>query len=84
MALTPHSRYTEGMRTRLVMADQRPVRRAKKSKKTLIATQGKPLSKTLVDAFLHDALHRPTKLRGAKEVWDKEWDELLKDVTGND
>jgi virulence-associated protein VagC len=39
-----------------------------------------PEFKTFVAALLHDAMRRPAKLREVKEVWDKEWDDLLKDV----
>lgn len=42
--------------------------------------EGEPEFKTFVAALLQDALRRPSKLREAKEVWDKEWDDLLKDV----
>lgn len=39
-----------------------------------------PEFKAFVTALLQDAMKRPKKLRGVKEVWDKEWDELLKGV----
>lgn len=39
-----------------------------------------PEFKTFVGALLQDAMQRPSKLRDVKEVWDKEWDDLLKDV----
>lgn len=44
-----------------------------------------PEFKTFVAALLHDAMRRPRKLRDAEDVWDAEWDELLKGVPrGND
>lgn len=46
--------------------------------------EGEPEFKAFAGAILHDALRRPSKLRGPKEVWDKEWDELLKGVSGKD
>lgn len=42
--------------------------------------ENEPEFKAFVYALLHDAMRRPTKLRDIKEVWDEEWDELLKDV----
>lgn len=46
--------------------------------------EGEPEFKTFVAALLHDALARPSKLRSAGEVWDAEWDELLKDLPPGD
>jgi virulence-associated protein VagC len=41
-------------------------------------------SEPLFDQFIHslvlDSMKHPQKLRSVKEVWDKEWDELLKGV----
>lgn len=39
-----------------------------------------PEFKAFIAALLHDAMKRPERLRGVKEVWDKEWEELLKGV----
>ena len=49
-------------------------------KRELDTIEAEPEFKTFVAALLHDAMHRPAKLRDVKEVWDKEWDDLLKDV----
>lgn len=49
-------------------------------KRELDTIEQEPEFKTFVAALLQDAMHRPAKLRDAKEVWDKEWDDLLKDV----
>lgn len=46
--------------------------------------EGEPEFKAFAGALLHDVLRRPSKLRHAKEVWGKEWDELLKGVSGKD
>ena len=35
---------------------------------------------TFIQALMVDAMKHPEKLRQAKEVWDEEWDELLKGV----
>ncbi len=49
-------------------------------KSELDTIEREPEFKTFVAALLQDAMHRPARLREAKEVWDKEWDALLKDV----
>lgn len=33
-------------------------------------------------ALAEDALKHPSKLKTAKEVWDSEWDDLLRGVSG--
>jgi len=42
--------------------------------------ESEPEFKTFVKALLEDALKNPTKLKAMNQVWDKEWDELLKGV----
>jgi len=49
-------------------------------KRDLDTIEGEPEFKAFATALLHDALKRPAKLRGVKEVWDEGWDELLKGV----
>ena len=49
-------------------------------KRGLDTIENEPEFATFVTALLHDALRRPAKLRNVQEVWDREWDELLKDV----
>lgn len=67
--------------------NQKTVKIEKRDDTIVIAPKGEldtieqdPEFKAFVGALLHDALHRPAKLREAKEVWDEEWDALLKDV----
>lgn len=55
---------------RIVIAPQRE----------LDSIEHEPEFKAFISALLQDAMQRPAKLRDAKEVWDKEWDELLKGV----
>ena len=50
------------------------------AKRGLHNIEQEPEFKAFVSALLHDAMKRPAKIRGVKEVWDNEWDELLKDV----
>ncbi|HBL17587.1 MAG: hypothetical protein A2X36_09900 [Elusimicrobia bacterium GWA2_69_24] len=49
-------------------------------KRELDTIEQEPEFAAFAAALLRDALRRPSKLRDAKEVWDKEWDELLKGV----
>ncbi|OGS04281.1 MAG: hypothetical protein A3G41_04100 [Elusimicrobia bacterium RIFCSPLOWO2_12_FULL_59_9] len=51
-------------------------------KRELDNIEQEPEFGAFVAALLHDAMKRPAKLRGVKDVWDKEWDELLKGVPG--
>lgn len=43
-----------------------------------------PLFSEFINAILIDALKHPEKLKDTKEVWDREWDELLKHVSVDD
>lgn len=50
-------------------------------KRELDTIEQEPEFKAFVAALLRDAMRRPARLRKAEEVWDKEWDDLLKDVS---
>ena len=39
-----------------------------------------PLFSKFIHALAVDAMKHPERLHNVKEVWDQEWDELLKDV----
>ncbi len=56
------------------IAQMREIRRRRKQKK--LFTQ-------FLDSIKEDANSNPDKLKDAKEVWDAEWDKLLKDVKDN-
>ena len=53
-------------------------------KRELDTIEQEPEFRTFVAALLQDAMRRPSKLRDVKEVWDKEWGDLLKDVSRGD
>ena len=53
-------------------------------KTELDTIESEPLFAEFINALVVDAMKHPEKLRGAKEVWDKEWDKLLKGVTADD
>ena len=62
--------HVERERERLVIVPQQE----------LDTIEHEPEFKAFVSALLQDAFHRPSKLRDAGDVWDKEWDALLKGV----
>lgn len=43
-----------------------------------------PLFAEFIQALAADAMKHPEKLHEVKEVWDEEWDDLLKGVTVDD
>lgn len=51
-----------------------------RSKSELDTIESEPLFANFIRALALDAMKHPDKLRQTKEVWDKEWDELLKGV----
>lgn len=42
--------------------------------------ESEPEFNVFVKALVEDALKHPERLKDINQVWDKEWDELLKDV----
>lgn len=46
--------------------------------------ESEPLFAEFVNALAVDAMKHPEKLGDAREVWDREWDELLQGVTADD
>jgi virulence-associated protein VagC len=50
-------------------------------KTELDTIETEPLFAEFISALAVDAMKHPEKLHAVKEVWDKEWDELLKGVT---
>ena len=53
-------------------------------KSELDTIESEPLFANFIQALAFDAMKHPEKLRQSREVWDKEWDELLKDVKAAD
>jgi virulence-associated protein VagC len=46
--------------------------------------ESEPEFKSFVKALVNDSLKHPGKLKDLTQVWDKEWDKLLKGVTVDD
>lgn len=55
-----------------------------RSKTELDTIELEPLFAEFISALAVDAMKHPEKLHTAKEVWDKEWDVLLKGVMDNE
>lgn len=72
--------FVRDLRSKTVVIESREDRIVIAPKRELDTIEQEPEFKTFVAALLQDALRRPAKLREAKEVWDKEWDDLLKGV----
>lgn len=53
-------------------------------KTELDTIESEPLFAEFINALIVDAMKHPEKLHSAKEVWDKEWDQLLKGVTADE
>lgn len=49
-------------------------------KRELDTIEQEPEFQTFAEVLLKDAMRRPSKLRDVKEVWDKDWGDLLKGV----
>ncbi len=64
-----------------VILESTPKELSIRPKKELDNIESDPLFAEFINALAVDAMKHPEKLREAKKVWDKEWDELLKGVT---
>ncbi len=53
-------------------------------KSELDELESEPLFAGFIQAIVVDAMKHPEKLRQSGEVWDKEWNELLKGVKAAD
>ena len=50
------------------------------NKNSLDNIESEPEFNVFVKALIEDALKHPERLKDINQVWDKEWEELLKDV----
>ena len=50
------------------------------NKTSLDNIESEPEFNVFVKALIEDALKHPERLKEMNQVWDKEWEELLKDV----
>ena len=67
-----------------VIVEYRAKKLSIRPKTELETIESEPLFAHFVRALAIDAMKRPERLRSAKEVWDKEWDDLLKGIKADD
>jgi antitoxin component of MazEF toxin-antitoxin module len=78
MDFVKHTGVTE------VILETSPKKISIRPKTELDTIESEPLFTEFISALASDAMKHPEKLRDTKEIWDKEWDELLKGVTADD
>jgi len=64
-----------------VILEAAPEKVSIRPKTELDTIESEPLFAEFINALAVDAMKHPGKTRSAKEVWGKEWDNLLKGVT---
>ena len=67
-----------------VIIETSPKKISIRPKTGLDTIESEPMFAEFINALAADAMKHPEKLREAKEVWDKEWDDLLNGVTSDD
>jgi len=72
--------FVRDLHSKSVVIEQQQGRLVIAAKRDLDTIEREPEFKAFVAKLLREAMSRPSKLKGVKEVWDKEWDDLLKDV----
>lgn len=72
--------FVRELHTKSVVIERQQDRIVIAPARELDTIEQEPEFKAFAAALLQDAMRRPGKLREAKQVWDEEWDELLKDV----
>lgn len=51
-----------------------------RSEDELTSMESDPLFALFIDSLMRDAMQNPAKLKDVSEVWDNEWDALLKEI----
>ncbi|MBU1122243.1 MAG: hypothetical protein ABIH71_01150 [Candidatus Omnitrophota bacterium] len=67
-----------------VVLESTPRRISIRPKIKLDTLEEEPLFGEFLHALTIDALKHPERLYGVKEVWDKDWDKLLKNVKSDE
>lgn len=67
-----------------VVLESTPKRLSIRPKTELDTIEADPLFAEFINALAVDAMKHPERLHAVKEVWDKEWDELLKGVKADE
>ena len=76
--------FVKHARSREVILESTPEKLSICTKTELDTIESEPMFAGFINALVADAMKHPEKLHDIKEVWDKEWDELLKGVSVNE
>ena len=76
--------FIKHMECKEVILEYNPKKVSISPKTELDNIESEPMFSCFINALAADAMKHPERLRDVKEVWDKGWDELLKDVTVDD
>ena len=70
--------------SREVILESSPEKLSICAKTELDTIESEPMFAEFINALVADVMKHPEKLHDIKEVWDKEWDKLLKGVTADE
>ncbi|MCK5242120.1 hypothetical protein KAR34_06700 [bacterium] len=70
--------------TKEVILESTPEKLSIRPKTELDTIESEHLFAGFINALAIDAMKHPEKLHSTKEIWDKEWDELLKGVVADE
>lgn len=76
--------FVKNAGTKEVILESAPKKLSIRPKTELDTIESEPLFAEFITALAVDAMKHPEKLHDVKEVWDKEWGELLKGVTADE
>lgn len=76
--------FVKSAGTTVVIVESTPKRLSIRPKTELDTIESEPLFAEFISALAVDAMKHPERLHTAKEVWDEEWDELLKGVRADE
>ena len=76
--------FVKNAGTNEVILESTPKKVSIRPKTELDTIESEPVFSKFIRALTVDAMKHPEKLRDAKEVWDREWDELLEGITADD
>ena len=68
----------------VVIESMSPNKISIRPKTELDTIEAEPLFGEFIHALVENSMKHPEKLHDAKEVWDKEWDELLEGITDSE
>ena len=76
--------FVKHARSHEVILESTPEKLSIRTKTELDTMESEPMFTEFINALVADSMKHPEKLHDIKEVWDKEWDKLLKGVTADE